>query len=729
MKRFALILLGVLFLTALCYGYPRTVLFEEFTNTSCGPCASSHVWLNPLLTGLGTTAVSPVFIHTNWPGSTDPWYVANPADNQARWTYYGVNAVPCHTIDGDTFLYRGSQATVTAALNARLLVESPIWLKLTPSVTDSVRLSVKAVANQAIAANHVIRFYLVENFEHWLTAAPNGEVDFHYPMVDMAPTPTGIGFTHSGIITDTLTFEVAFPFRTTGTQPYTLDNCGLIAFVQNTTTKEILQTGYRNLTSFIHPVGGEVLYVGNTDTIRWNQAAFDATVNVELNRNYPEGTWETIASAIQNTGSTVWQISGPASTAARLRITSVGNPDNSELLLSNITLAVPTSITITPNPVSTTVPTGDTLVVPMSVSNTGTFDFIGSIVSTTGTGGYQIAETGDPNGPPAEWIDTTGSVTGAMGNDVTTGPYTLPFAFPFFGRTYTQFWMCSNGWITFNQTAQVDWRNAALPSANFQTMIALFWDDLVVAADTGRTTILNDTENHRVVISFVNARRWISTATHIYAQVALYEDGNMQFNYGTVTTTDFTTTIGIQSEDRSAFYTFYNNVQIPSNNSIGCDYDVRWARPSVSTFSLPAGQTTNLNALFDARLLSAGTVKNGVWRFEGNIVAVSVPVSLEVTSSDVIEPTTIPTEFALTAVYPNPFNSQLSIRYALHNATNVRIALYNVNGQEVYSNLYGDMAAGFHTAHIDAAQLATGSYFLKVEAGKNHAIKKVVLLK
>jgi len=71
------------------------------------------------------------------------------------------------------------------------------------------------------------------------------------------------------------------------------------------------------------PSGGEELDILVGDTIRWNGIGFDGGVSIELNRNYPNGAWETIAGETENDGAYEWLVTGPPSDFCRIRICSV----------------------------------------------------------------------------------------------------------------------------------------------------------------------------------------------------------------------------------------------------------------------------------------------------------------------------------------------------------------------------------------------------------------------
>jgi hypothetical protein len=87
-------------------------------------------------------------------------------------------------------------------------------------------------------------------------------------------------------------------------------------------------------------------------------------------------------------------------------------------------------------------------------------------------------------------------------------------------------------------------------------------------------------------------------------------------------------------------------------------------------------------------------------------------------------------EFKLFQNYPNPFNPVTTISYALPNAGQVELNVYNLNGQLVKSLVNGKMIKGVHKAEFNGADLTSGMYIynLKVD-GKSVQSKKMMMLK
>ncbi|TAL57401.1 MAG: T9SS type A sorting domain-containing protein [Bacteroidetes bacterium] len=76
-------------------------------------------------------------------------------------------------------------------------------------------------------------------------------------------------------------------------------------------------------------------------------------------------------------------------------------------------------------------------------------------------------------------------------------------------------------------------------------------------------------------------------------------------------------------------------------------------------------------------------------------------------------------------VFPNPANNFTSISYSLTAASDVKIELYNIIGENIRTVFTGIQAAGEFKTTIDCSALNNGFYFVKIISGK---IENTVLL-
>ena len=89
----------------------------------------------------------------------------------------------------------------------------------------------------------------------------------------------------------------------------------------------------------------------------------------------------------------------------------------------------------------------------------------------------------------------------------------------------------------------------------------------------------------------------------------------------------------------------------------------------------------------------------------------------------------IPSSPVLEQNYPNPFNPTTTIRYVLPEAVRVKLAVYNLLGQEVIILVDQYIPAGNHEITFDGQGLPGGTYFYKLTAGDYVGTKKMSLLK
>lgn len=217
----------------------RNVLFEEGTNASCGPCASSNPILIAWLQNHQAQAIS-IMYHASWPG-VDPMYQANPTQNTERIQYNNISAVPTCNVDGIIYdIWPFSAAAFDNAYNSRLAVTPPLSINVVDERIpgDSIKSTITLVISTNLTSgNFKLRVMAVEKLITYSTPpGSNGETVFHTVFRRAYPNTTGIDCpTTVGTYNYTYTYKREAAWQDT--------SITTVVFVQNDVNKEVLNAG------------------------------------------------------------------------------------------------------------------------------------------------------------------------------------------------------------------------------------------------------------------------------------------------------------------------------------------------------------------------------------------------------------------------------------------------------------------------------------------------------
>jgi len=171
------------------------------------------------------------------------------------------------------------------------------------------------------------------------------------------------------------------------------------------------------------------------------------------------------------------------------------------------------------------------------------------------------------------------------------------------------------------------------------------------------------------------------------------------------------------------------------NNVIGMDLDLGGAYVQIVGNVTPQLLADNMEMKFaynaETNVTSALVYSLEGNSFSGQFLDANGPVqSLEVATAQGAPVTLklLPSDFALMQNYPNPFNPTTTIAFALPQASDYILTVYNVTGQ-IVQQFSGHGEAGTVTVEWNASNQASGVYFYKLNAGNFSATKKMVLLK
>jgi hypothetical protein len=197
---------------------------------------------------------------------------------------------------------------------------------------------------------------------------------------------------------------------------------------------------------------------------------------------------------------------------------------------------------------------------------------------------YDNTDTAFPDAPVYSWIEIDPAY-GGDGTEVVLGDgggyqdksrvVNMPFSFDYYGETFTQATVCSNGWLAMGSTPLVTYRNWTIPGAGGPNgMLAVFWDNLYQSAGS-KVYEKYDTANNRWIVEWSRMRNDYNGATETF-EVILYDpayhgtdtgDGIIVYQYQTVTNTDPVNgyaTVGIESPDQMGglLYTYFNRYTV-----------------------------------------------------------------------------------------------------------------------------------------------------------------------
>ena len=144
---------------------------------------------------------------------------------------------------------------------------------------------------------------------------------------------------------------------------------------------------------------------------------------------------------------------------------------------------------------------------------------------------------------------------------------TLPFNFTFYGQSFNQVTICTNGWLAFGSQVNTDARNYRVGTPIGPTnQVCAYWDDLIVTGiSNGGVYVFNDASTHRYIVEWRTQTR--NTATDEVFQIILHDplaytsstgDGKILVQYQTVnenansaSNDNDWATVGIQNFDHS----------------------------------------------------------------------------------------------------------------------------------------------------------------------------------
>jgi hypothetical protein len=309
---------------------------------------------------------------------------------------------------------------------------------------------------------------------------------------------------------------------------------------------------------------------------------------------------------------------------------------------------------------------------------------------------YDEVDTLYPPHPEFNWVEIRDRGTRLSLGDDQTVPIPLPAAFGpfiFYGQTYAQISICSNGWIAPGYTTVTTWYNTTLPNDSMPPLLAANWDDLY--PPTGNSVwYYHDSANHRFIVEWDSVHYYSPRESWDKFEIILYdttlaaEDGNCRFlfQYLTANQPGTSATVGIQD------YTATKFIQTLYNGSYH-----RGAAPWVTEHAIKfsTDNPTSINEEFGVTLLG-----------DNKILAVA----------------------------PSLFKRNTVIHWLVAQDGDVELKVFDASGRTVRTILAKKMTAGKYSivwngTDDSGRQVANGIYFIRLITPKTSIRVKSVLVR
>ena len=348
--------------------------------------------------------------------------------------------------------------------------------------------------------------------------------------------------------------------------------------------------------------------------------------------------------SIAGSGSVTFQIVFiPTVVGTRTATVNISSDDTDEgsyqFAITGTGLTQSPEIGVSPSSIANTLAPNTSTTVPVSIANTGAGALHHTISSSQTAYGFR--DSNSFGGPGYAWIEIgpTGTEITGFNNpdDAMSAAIPIGFTFPFFGSTFTSLYVCTNGFITFNNANPLFF-GTNLPSIEAPgNIIAAFWNDLIL---DGTSHIYTQQIGDLFVIQYENIPRFGVPTARATFQIVLRQTGEITFQYKQVPATITDYSVGIQDGFRT------EGVQVSFDTAyVQAQMAVRIVPPGFQTW---LGSTASAGTVapsgtqgFNATLNSAG-LSPGYYFAQLNVASddadesrLSVPVQLTVSGPEV----------------------------------------------------------------------------------------------
>ena len=267
-------------------------------------------------------------------------------------------------------------------------------------------------------------------------------------------------------------------------------------------------------------------------------------------------------------------------------------------------------------------------------------------------------------------------------------PITIPPAFGpfrFYGTSYTQLSVCSNGFVMPGSYTTTAYSNAGLPSTTLGApAICLNWDDLYPTVGGG-VKWMHDTLNHALVVEYDSVAYYSPQTTMDKFELVIYD-----------------TTVHSGDNNNVVVAQYYS-----ANNYVSSTMGIQDPTQAIAIQCLYNGTYTRGCAPMAA----------------GRAIKYCTDLPTGIAEEDNLSGVLANTQFI---AYPNPFKGMGNIAWNVKAAGNVVLKVYDPSGRVVRNLVQSSMKPGRYTVTWDGKandgrMVSAGIYFYKLETASGKA--------
>ena len=208
-------------------------LFEEFTSSTCSPCASFNSSVMTPFQNNHENDIALIKYQMNWPGSGDSYYTN---EGGVRRTYYSVAVVPSLFVGGENVSTTNS--AVNNAYNNEIAENAFMDMSGQFSIQGS-EITTSVSITPYVTGDFTVQIAVIEK-ETTNNTGSNGETSFKHVMMKMLPDAGG---TNVSLVDGTPT-TLTYSYDMSTTHVEELSDLAVVAFVQDNTNKNVMQSVY-----------------------------------------------------------------------------------------------------------------------------------------------------------------------------------------------------------------------------------------------------------------------------------------------------------------------------------------------------------------------------------------------------------------------------------------------------------------------------------------------------